>query len=143
MASGLRRSRYRFQSYRPTSLCIWYAPDDRELKWQLHDGLTGLIDLARQHLVREVWWRATSRWDAPEVHREPTPVAGRSRTARVRAARTRCWCGRRRYSTCHGAIDVNLELRLLGLLGETSGEDSDGTYRDRTGDLRLAKSGSG
>jgi hypothetical protein len=118
MASGPTRSRHRFRTFRPTSLCLWYAPDHRELKWRLEDGLTGLIDLARRHLVQEAWWRETGTWDGPEVHREPTPNSGGA-VARKRLERVRCWCGSgRAYRACHGAIPPELELQLLGLTDE-------------------------
>jgi hypothetical protein len=117
MASGPTRSRHRFRTYRPTSLCIWYASDHRDLQWRLEDGLTGLIDLARRHLVHEAWWRETGRWEGPEVHREATSSS--TTLARKRLHRARCWCGSKQaYRVCHGAIPAELELQLLGLVEE-------------------------
>jgi hypothetical protein len=118
MASGPRRSRHRFtRTFRPTSLCIWYAPDHPELRWHLQDGLALLIDLARVHLIREAWWRETRHWDGPEVHRDPNPNLSVSRTARLRHERRKCWCGTgHRYTGCHGAMSNDDELVLLGLV---------------------------
>jgi hypothetical protein len=116
MASGPRRSRHRFRTYRPTSLCIWYARDDPAMQWRLQDGLPVLIDLARVHLIREAWWRETGRWDGPEVHRDPNLKVDQSPTARKRYERRKCWCGSgRQYMRCHGSIAAEQELAILGI----------------------------
>jgi hypothetical protein len=118
MASGPRRSRHRFHTYRPTSLCLWYAKDFPAMRWRLPDGLGVLIDLVRVHLVREAWWRETGLWDGPEVHRDPNPKA-LSPTARKRHERRKCWCGSGyRYTNCHGSIPAKQELAILGIREE-------------------------
>jgi hypothetical protein len=120
-ADGPRRSRHRFRWSRPSSLCIWFGPDHETLRWTPRHGLVGLIDLARRHLLQEYWWRAESVWDAPEIHAEPRGSEHRSTRpprgsgSRWRERRERCWCGRRRYCRCHGAIDAKAELNALGL----------------------------
>ena len=87
----------------------------------INDGLAGLVDLIRQHLFKEEWWRATRQWPGPEVHLDPEPVrpgvVPRSKRpkAKLRAHRQPCWCGNSRYSTCHGAMPAQQELRLLGI----------------------------
>lgn len=117
IASGPRRSRHRFHTYRPTSLCLWYAKDHPAMRWRLQDGLAVLIDLARVHLVREAWWRETGRWDGPEVHRDPNPKVDMSPTAKKRHERRKCWCGSgHRYTSCHGSIPAEQELAILGLI---------------------------
>jgi hypothetical protein len=121
MVSGPRKSRHRFVQYRPTSLCLYFGPDPQSMKWNINDGLVGLIDLIRQHLFKEEWWRATTQWPGAEVHLEPQParlgVVPRSQRpkATLRRQRQPCWCGNSRYSTRHGAIAEQEELRLLGV----------------------------
>jgi hypothetical protein len=114
MADGPRTLRHRYRWSRPTSLCLWHPRDGAGLRWTLEDRLVGLIDVARVHLFREAWLRVHGRWPAPEVHLPPRS-SERSRSRRLRDQRVRCWCGRRRYSRCHGAIDAADELRALGL----------------------------
>jgi hypothetical protein len=121
MVSGPRLSRHRFVQFRPTSLCLYYGPDPSLMKWDLNDGLVGLIDLIRQHLFKEEWWRATGRWPGPEVHLDvaPTRLGAIPRSqrpaARLRRERQMCWCGSGRYTGCHGAMSAADELRLLGI----------------------------
>jgi hypothetical protein len=126
MADGPTRSRHRFYWARPSSLCIYYAPDHEGLRWTLNDGLATLVDLARVHLIKEAWWRVSGEWDGYEVHRrspagteqKPRPPKqddGRLSTEKLRQARVRCWCGTRRYVKCHGAIPAERELAILGL----------------------------
>jgi hypothetical protein len=120
MADGSRKSRHRYRWARPTSLCIWYPRDPPPERWTIQEGLHGLIDRARVHLLKEAWWRAHGHWPSPEVHREPRGTehrVGRSDRRRLqRASRQHCWCGRTRYLACHGAIDdPHDELRQLGL----------------------------
>lgn len=130
MADGPRRSRHRFYWSRPSSLCLYYAPDHEGLRWKLQDGLVTLIDLSRVHLIKEAWWRVTGEWEGYEVHRAPpggteqkprTPKAANDRvpTERLRQVRIRCWCGMSRYEKCHGAISRDAELEVLGLKDET------------------------
>jgi hypothetical protein len=119
MADGPRTPRHRFTSYRPMPLCLWYSDDAPKMRWQLHDGLAILIDIARIHLVREARFRQTGRWRGPEVHLEdgdvPTNRALRRALGRT-GGRVRCWCGTgRRYIRCHGEIAPEWELSLLGL----------------------------
>ena len=126
MADGPKRSRHRWYWSRPSSLCLYYAPDHEGLRWKLKDGLVGLIDLSRVHLIKEAWWRVTDEWDGYEVHRRP-PAGTEQRPRRpketyrrvsvesLRLARVRCWCGTRRYVKCHRAIPAEEELRILGL----------------------------
>lgn len=117
MVDGPRRSRHRYRWARPTSLCMWYPPDRPPWRWTLEEGLVGLIDRTRVHLLKEAWWRVTGRWDSPEVHRE---VRGseqrRSLASRKVIQRQRCWCGSRPYSACHGQGDESDELLALGLV---------------------------
>jgi hypothetical protein len=126
MSDGPTRSRHRFYWSRPSSLCLYYATDDERLRWKLEDGLVALIDLSRVHLIKEAWWRVTGEWDGYEVHRQPPAGTeqkprppkeskGRLSTENIRRARTRCWCGTRRYVKCHGAIPAADELRILGI----------------------------
>jgi hypothetical protein len=121
MADGPKTPRHRFGNYRPDPLCIWFSPDPDGMKWTLHDGLVGLIDLTRLHLFKEAWFRATGSWPGPEVHLRPELRAGgrpsirKQPRAALRRHRQRCWCGQKRYSTCHGRIDPDEELEILGL----------------------------
>jgi hypothetical protein len=119
MADGSRKSRHRYRWARPTSLCIWYPNDPRPARWTLQEGLHGLIDRTRVHLLKEAWWRVYGRWPSPEVHREPRGterhITSSDRRRIQRRNRQRCWCGRERYAACHGAIDPHDELRQLGL----------------------------
>jgi hypothetical protein len=116
VADGPARSRHRYTWLRPTALCMWYPRDPPAMRWRLQEGITGLIDRARVHLLREAWWRTTSSWPAPDIHREPN-AKGKKPSHRevVTYKRQRCWCGRGRYSECHGAIDPAQELAELGL----------------------------
>jgi hypothetical protein len=124
MAHGPTASRHRYRWARPTSLCIWFPSDPHAQRWTYDKGLAMLVDLIRMHLLREMWWRTTQRWDAPEVHDEPTGTERQlqRRVARVKC-RTRkvheCWCSRRPYSACHGAMGEAEELDWLGLLPTT------------------------
>ena len=106
MASGPTRSRHRFYWARPSSLCLYYAPDHEGLKWTLRDGIVALIDLSRVHLIKEAWWRATGEWEGYEVHRRPPAGTeqkprppkqdgARVSTEKLRLTRVRCWCGTR------------------------------------------------
>jgi hypothetical protein len=120
---GPTRSRHRFRWARPTTLCMWYARDHQQLRWRLEHRLVGLIDLARRHLLKESFFRATGAWDAPEIHAEPRgseqrreDVQSALRTSFLRD-RERCWCGAGRYRRCHGARAYEDELAALGLLG--------------------------
>jgi hypothetical protein len=126
MADGPTRSRHRWYWSRPSSLCLYYAPDHEGLRWKLKDGLVTLIDLSRVHLIKEAWWRVTGEWEGYEVHRRPPtgseqkPRRPKEPTSRLsaeklRRARVRCWCGTRRYVKCHGAIPPERELEILGL----------------------------
>ena len=120
MADGPRTERHRFQTYRPLPLCLWYADDPPERRWQLQDGLVGLIDITRVHLFREDRFRATGRWPGPEVHLD-RPKVPENRALRRAAERHRprleCWCGSgRRYIRCHGGVAEERELASLGLL---------------------------
>jgi hypothetical protein len=125
MADGPTRSRHRFYWARPSSLCVYYAPDHEGLRWTLKDGLVTLVDLSRVHLIKEAWWRVTGEWEGYEVHtrspagteqkpRPPKQDDGRLSTEKLRRARVRCWCGTRRYVKCHGAIPADKELEVLG-----------------------------
>lgn len=127
MADGPTRSRHRFYWSRPSSLCLYYAPDHEGLKWKLKDSIVTLVDLSRVHLVKEAWWRVTGEWEGYEVHtrspsgteqkpRPPKQDGGKLSTDRVRRSRVRCWCGTRRYVKCHGAIEFEQELEILGLV---------------------------
>ena len=120
MADGPKRSRHRFIWSRPTSLCLWYAGDHKSLRWSAEDRLVGLVDLARLHLIKEAWWRATNTWPGLEIHRPPTgdeqrPRRSFSTATTKRLGRQRCWCGSDRYENCHQSIPAEDELRLLGL----------------------------
>ncbi len=122
VVDGPTRSRHRYTWLRPTALCMWYSRDPPAMRWRLREGLTGLIDRARVHLLREAWWRTMASWPAPEVHREPNPPYKKTSqrttmTYRIatRYERQRCWCGRGRYWRCHGAIDAGQELVELGV----------------------------
>ena len=126
MAGGPKRSRHRFYWSRPSSLCLYYAPDHEGLRWKLNDGLITLVDLSRVHLIKEAWWRVTGEWEGYEVHtrspagteqrpRPPKQDGGRLSTEKLRLARARCWCGARRYVKCHRAMPAEHELEILGL----------------------------
>jgi len=119
MADGPRTRRHRFTSYRPMPLCMWYARDEPDMQWQLHQGLIGLIDIARVHLVREARFRQTRRWRGLEVHADgPDIPVNRAfrRMSRRDGVRLRCWCGsNRRYTRCHGEITAERELLILGI----------------------------
>jgi hypothetical protein len=125
MADGPTRSRHRFTWARPTSLCLYFAPDHDGLRWTLKDGLVALIDLSRVHLIKEAWWRVTGEWDGYEVHRRPPAGTEQKPRAKehvgplpienLRRARARCWCGTRRYVKCHGAIPPHQEREVLGI----------------------------
>lgn len=117
MADGPRCSHHRYRWARPTSLCIWHPADPPPGKWTLEEGLVGLVDRARVHLVKEAWWRVNDRWDSPEVHREPRGNENRpsARVAKI-VRRQRCWCDSTRYRSCHGSGSVEDELEVLGLI---------------------------
>jgi hypothetical protein len=121
MVSGPTTSRHRFVQYRPTSLCLYYYRDPASMRWDLRSGLAGLIDLIRQHLFKEEWWRATNKWVGAQVHLDPAParpgVGRRSERPRAVLQRKRqpCWCGHSRYASCHGALPEMEESRLLGI----------------------------
>jgi len=116
MADGPVASRHRYRWARPSTLCMWFPRDPDSLRWTLDKGLTGLIDRARVHLLREAWWRMTRRWPAPEIHRPASRPKDMLTPAEARRhERQRCWCGRGRYASCHGAIDSAQERRLLCL----------------------------
>jgi hypothetical protein len=126
MADGPTRSRHRFYWSRPSSLCLYYAPDHEGLRWKLKDGIVPLIDLSRVHLIKETWWRVTGQWEGYEVHRRspsgteqkprpPKEDEQRRFRERLRRERVRCWCGTRRYLKCHGAIAKEEELQALGI----------------------------
>jgi len=125
MADGPTRSRHRFTWARPTSLCLYYARDEAQLRWVPADGIVSLIDLSRLHLIKEAWWRATGEWTGYEKHRRP-PSGTEQRPRppkdeewraldRLRRTRITCWCGARRYVACHGAMPEERELQILGL----------------------------
>jgi hypothetical protein len=119
MADGPTESRHRFRWSRPTSLCLWYGRDPPEFRWNLMDGLIGLIDLARLHLIKEAWWRATGQWAGLEWHPLPGPdenhqiPSRKSARQRKLQLRQRCWCGRARYSACHKTVSEDDELMAL------------------------------
>lgn len=119
VADGPTRSRHRYTWLRPTALCMWYPRDPLAMRWRLQEGLTGLIDRARVHLLREVWWRTTGNWLAPEIHREPNAKGKKLSHREVVMYERRCWCGRARYSKCHGDVDPWQELAELGLASQT------------------------
>jgi len=125
MADGPTRSRHRFTWARPTSLCLYYARDEAQLRWVSADGVVSLIDLSRLHLIKEAWWRATGEWTGYEKHRRP-PSGTEQRPRppkdeewrsidRLRRTRITCWCGAHRYMACHGAMSEERELQILGL----------------------------
>lgn len=120
MADGPKRSRHRFYWSRPSSLCLYYGRDHESLQWLPSDGLVGLVDLARLHLMKEIWWRATGEWPGLEFHRRP-PLGNEQHAVKrrtfdaIRRSRQQCWCGESRYSACHGAIPPDEELEELGL----------------------------
>ena len=66
MADGSRKSRHRYRWSRPTSLCIWYSNDPLPQRWTIQEGLHGLIDRARVHLLKEAWWRVHGHWPSPK-----------------------------------------------------------------------------
>jgi hypothetical protein len=115
VADGPTPSRHRYMWLRPTALCMWYPRDPPVMRWrQREEGLTGLIDRARVHLLRESWYRATGSWPAPEIHRESNPKSKNTDHRRnLRIERQRCWCGLGRYSKCHGVVDPAQELAEL------------------------------
>jgi hypothetical protein len=121
MVSGPRESRHRFPQFRPTSLCLYYGPDPKSMRWHPDDGLVGLIDLIREHLFKEEWWRATRHWPGPEVHLRQPPARlgatprGQGPTALLRLRRQPCWCGAGRYVNCHEGMSADDELKLLGI----------------------------
>ncbi|MCU1348894.1 MAG: hypothetical protein JWO56_1924 [Acidobacteria bacterium] len=120
MADGPRTKRHRFTAYRPLPLCLWFADDSPEKQWRLENGLVGLVDITRLHLLREARFRQTGRWLGPEVHLDdsdvPTNRAFRRMVDRD-GPRVKCWCGSgRRYIRCHGGVAEQRELVALGLL---------------------------
>jgi hypothetical protein len=114
MADGPRPTRHRWNDFRPTRLCLWYARDPKGMRWTLEDGLVRLIDLARVHLIRELWFMSTGTWPAPEHHQPPNRRGTDHKDALTRERR-RCWCGRGRYAGCHGAVAPEDELVALGI----------------------------
>jgi hypothetical protein len=53
--------------YRDNTLCVWEPKDPVEQRWVPRDGLLGLLNLIRDHLFREAWWRQTGEWLGPEL----------------------------------------------------------------------------
>lgn len=121
MSDGPRRSRHRYRWARPTSLCLWHPSDPDTQRWMPRNGFGVLVDIVRSHLLKELWWRMFDRWDAPEVHDAPLGDEcrrlgpGRRTTRRLKRDQFDCWCGQQSYLTCHGAVDEQEELRVLGL----------------------------
>ena len=126
MADGPERSRHRFHRYRVSDLCLYFSRDPVSLRWTLKQRMTGLLDITRLHLLKEAWWRVTNDWPSAEVHRDPDERRSsigkrdggeaRGRSRRLRHERRMCWCGRPRYTRCHGALDTTRERGVLGLL---------------------------
>jgi hypothetical protein len=70
------------------SLCLWTPWDPPDRRWTADKGLLELIELTRQHLFLENYWRRFKVWlvqDSP--HGLPRPAASRGRT--VHGARQR------------------------------------------------------
>jgi len=62
------------------SLCLWAPWDPPERRWTCDDGLLELIELTRQHLFLENYWRRYRRWllqDAPHGLPRTTSAARR------------------------------------------------------------------
>jgi hypothetical protein len=126
MADGPERSRHRFHRYRVSDLCLYFSRDPASLRWTLKQRMTGLLDITRLHLLKEAWWRVTNDWPSAEVHRHPDERrcstgkrdggGARGRSRHLRHERRACWCGRPRYTRCHGALDMARERGDLGLL---------------------------
>lgn len=94
MPDGPTTSRHRFRWARPTSLCLWYPGDHEQLRWTLPDGLVGLVDLSRLHLIKEIYWRVHDAWPGLEVHRDPAMSSAPPRKRQLATRRQRCWAGR-------------------------------------------------
>lgn len=56
-------------------LCLYFRRDPRERRWRPENGLLGLFDLARLHLVNEHAWRRWQRWPGEEApHGDAVPA---------------------------------------------------------------------
>jgi hypothetical protein len=123
MADGPLTERHRFREFRPLPLCLWYERDTPDRKWNFTDGLVGLIDLTRTHLLREARFRQHGRWPGPEIHLETKEATNRAlrRAYERERPRVKCWCGGgRRYIRCHGQLPRAGELAVLGLLARNA-----------------------
>jgi hypothetical protein len=88
----------------PVELCLYFKGDPPERRWQPHDGLLRLFDLARRHLVGEYLWRESGRKEWP-IEEAPhgdaaTPAPGEPALAlpplRRPGRNEFCSCGSRR-----------------------------------------------
>lgn len=131
MTTGPKKSPHRYRWSRPTSLCMWHPSENPSRKWSFSTGLLGLLGIVKEHLSEEAMFRAEGRWFTDEHRFAPRAIdserVSRSADGEVRRPpkerRHGCWCGSdRKYKKCHGAIDEERELRLLGLVGPLGGE---------------------
>jgi hypothetical protein len=56
-------------------LCLYFRRDPQERRWTPENGLLGLFDLARVHLVNEHEWRRWRKWPGDEAPHGETPPA--------------------------------------------------------------------
>jgi hypothetical protein len=71
-------------TYGRNSLCMWYPKDPPDRLWNRGDGLLKVVDTARAHLFKELYFRETGEWLGEEVHQD-TPKT-ETRATHERAA---------------------------------------------------------
>ena len=49
------------------ALCLWYPWHPPSRRWVAADGLAALLEITRDHLFAERWWRATGEWVLDEA----------------------------------------------------------------------------
>lgn len=65
-------------TYGRNSLCMWYPRDPPDRQWNRGDGLLKLVDTARAHLFKELYFRETGEWLGEEVHRDAPKTEARA-----------------------------------------------------------------
>lgn len=95
-------------TYGRNTLCMWCPKDPPERQWNRADGLLKLVDTARVHLFKELYFRETGEWLGEEVHRDVPKgearaglelAAGRGRAQCRQPAARKAGCARHREAS--------------------------------------------
>jgi hypothetical protein len=65
------------------TLCMWYPKDPPDRQWNREDGLLKLVDTARAHLFKELYFRETGEWLGEEVHHSTPKTESRASLERA------------------------------------------------------------